>query len=88
MAAAATANTIISYMLKNSRKFLTILFYSLIAIVSSLAFFLILYWVLRLDSAITNIITNTYSTPFYFWPYVVLTFGAIALFGVNVSLLV
>ncbi|MBI2097313.1 MAG: hypothetical protein HYT46_00010 [Candidatus Vogelbacteria bacterium] len=69
-------------------KFLTKLFYGLIGIVSSLAFFLVLYWVLRLDSAITNIVTNTYSTPLYFWPYVILTFGAIVLFGVNISLLV
>jgi len=64
------------------------LFYGLIGIVSSLAFFLVLYWILRLDSAITNVITNTYSTPLYFWPYVILTFGAIILFGVNISLLV
>ncbi len=69
-------------------KFLTKLFYGLIGIISSLAFFLVLYWVLRLDSAITNVITNTYSTPLYFWPYVILTLGAIALFGVNISLLV
>jgi hypothetical protein len=69
-------------------KYLTKLFYGLIGIVSSLVFFLVLYWVLRLDSAITNVITNTYSTPLYFWPYVILTFGAIILFGVNISLLV
>lgn len=70
------------------RKFLTKLFYALIGTASSLAFFLVLYWVLRLDSAITNIIINTYSTPLYFWPYVILTLGAIALFGVNISFLV
>ncbi|MBI2086906.1 MAG: hypothetical protein HYT69_01925 [Candidatus Zambryskibacteria bacterium] len=69
-------------------KFLTKLFFGLIGIASSLAFFLVLYWVLRLDSAITNVITNTYSTPLYFWPYVILTLGAIVLFGVNISLLV
>jgi hypothetical protein len=69
-------------------KFLTKLFYGLVGICSSLAFFLVLYWVLRLDSAITNIITNTYSTPLYFWPYVILTFGAIILFGVNIAFLV
>lgn len=69
-------------------KFLTKFFYGLVGIASSLAFFLILYWALRLDSAITNVITNTYSTPLYFWPYVILTLGAIVLFGVNVSLLV
>lgn len=66
----------------------TKLFYGLIGIVSSLAFFLVLYWVLRLDSAITNIIVNTYGTPLYFWPYVILTFGAIMLFGINISLFV
>ncbi|MBI3443002.1 MAG: hypothetical protein HY007_04505 [Candidatus Sungbacteria bacterium] len=69
-------------------KFLTKLFYGLIGIASSLAFFLVLYWVLRLDSAITNIITNTYSTPLYFWPYAIFTLGAIVLFGVNISLLI
>ncbi|MDP3794862.1 MAG: hypothetical protein Q8R13_02965 [bacterium] len=69
-------------------KYLTKLLYGLIGIASSLAFFLVLYWVLRLDSAITNVITNTYDTPLYFWPYVILTFGAIILFGVNISLLV
>ncbi|MBI2337694.1 hypothetical protein HYU95_00775 [Candidatus Daviesbacteria bacterium] len=66
----------------------TKLFYSLIGIASSLAFFLVLYRVLLFDSAITNIITNTYDTPLYFWPYVILTLGAIVLFGVNISLLV
>jgi len=69
-------------------KFLTKLFYGLIGIASSLVFFLVLYWVLRLDSAITNVITNTYSTPLYFWPYVILTLGAIALFGVSISFFV
>ena len=73
---------------EEDRKYLTKLFYGLIGIVSSLTFFLALYWVLRLDSAITNVITNTYDTPLYFWPYVILTFGAIILFGVNISLLV
>ena len=73
---------------EKDRNFLTKLFYSLIGIASSLAFFLALYWVLRLDSAITNVVTNTHSTPLYFWPYVILTFGAIILFGVNISLLV
>lgn len=67
--------------------FLTNVFYVLIGITASLAFFLVLYWTLRLDSAITNIITNTYDTPLYFWPYVILTLGAIVLFGINVSLL-
>lgn len=73
---------------EEDRKSITKIFYGLIGITSSLAFFLVLYWVLRLDSAITNVITNTYGTPLYFWPYVILTLGAIILFGVNVSLLV
>lgn len=67
---------------------MTKFFYWLIGIASSLAFFLVLYWVLRLDSAITNVITNTYDTPLYFWPYVILTFAATILFGINISLLV
>ncbi|OHA72824.1 MAG: hypothetical protein A3A27_00275 [Candidatus Wildermuthbacteria bacterium RIFCSPLOWO2_01_FULL_47_18] len=96
MGAAAPAN-IITNMAKIIQKdglkpediqFLTKLFYGLVGIASSFAFFLVLYWVLRLDSAITDVITNTYSTPLYFWPYVILTLGAIALFGVNISLLV
>lgn len=70
------------------KKFLTGLFYGCIGLAASLVFFLVLYWTLRLDSAITNVITNTYSTPLYFWPYVILTVGAIVLFGVNVSLIV
>lgn len=69
-------------------KLLTQIFYGLIAAASSLAFLLVLYWVLRLDSAITNVITNTYGTPLYFWPYVILTIGTIILFGINISLLV
>ncbi|MBI3627677.1 MAG: hypothetical protein HY220_02970 [Candidatus Sungbacteria bacterium] len=73
---------------EEDRKFNTKLFYSLIGIASSLAFFLVLYWVLRLDSAITNLITNTYDTPLYFWPYVILTLGTIVLFGINITLLV
>ena len=43
---------------EKDRKFLTKLFYGLIGVVSSLAFFLVLYWALRLDSAITNVISN------------------------------
>jgi len=70
------------------RKYLTKLFYALIGIASSLSFFLALYWVLRLDSAITNVITNTYSTSLYFWPYAILALGAIVLFGINIALLI
>lgn len=64
------------------------LFYGSIGIASALMFFFVLYWVLRLDSAITNLIVNTSGQPFYFWPYVLLTLGTTVLFGVNVSLLV
>lgn len=39
-------------------------------------------------AATANITTNTYGTPLYFWPYVILTLGSIVLFGVNISLLV
>lgn len=37
-----------------NRKLLTKLLYGLTGVVSSLVFFLVLYWVLRLDSSITN----------------------------------
>lgn len=69
-------------------RLLTKIFYGLVGFASSLAFFLILYGALRLDAAITNVVVNTYSTPLYFWPYVILTFGTIVLFGINVSLFV
>lgn len=68
---------------------LTKLFYGLIGVASSLAFFLVLYWVLRLDSSIDTFIGMFKdSLPLYFWPYVILTLGTIVLFGVNTSLLV
>jgi len=67
---------------------LTKLFYGLIGILSSLAFFLALYWILRLDSSISSFIRDFIGIPLYFWPYVILTLGAIVLFGVNISLLV
>lgn len=73
---------------KNYPKILTVLFYVSIGTASSLALFLALYWSLSLNSSITNFISNTIGEPFYFWPYVVLTFGAIVLFGINVPLLV
>lgn len=86
MVAAVIVSTIIHNMI--SLKFLTKLFYGLIGIASSLAFVLILYWALRLDSAITNIVTNTYNIPLYFWPYVILTLGTIVFFGINISMFV
>ena len=67
---------------------LTRIFYGLIGIASSLAFFLVLYWALRIDSSITNLILNTYTGSLYFWLYVILTAGTIILFGINASFLV
>ncbi len=67
-------------------KFNTRLFYGLIGITASLAFFLLLYWSLRLNSSIDSLIGNTYSQPSYLWPYVILTFAAIILFGANAAL--
>jgi len=68
-------------------KRMTRFFFSLIGVAASLAFFLVLYWGLRFNSSIGMLISSTYDRPFYFWPYVVLTVGAIALFGVNAALL-
>ncbi|TSC56886.1 MAG: Uncharacterized protein Greene071421_396 [Parcubacteria group bacterium Greene0714_21] len=69
-------------------KFLNKLFYGLIGFFASLVFFIALYWVLRLDSSISSFIRDFKGMPLYFWPYVVLTVGAIVLFGINVSLVV
>lgn len=69
-------------------KLMTGIFYGAVGVAGGLALFVVLYWTLRLDSAITNLVTNTYSTPLYFWPYVLLTLGTIVLFGVNVALFV
>ncbi len=48
--------------------FLTRTLYALIGIVASLAFFLTLYWGLRLNSSIDMLILSTYDRPLYFWP--------------------
>ena len=69
-------------------KFNTRLFYGLISIAASLAFFLLLYWSLRTNSSIASLIGNTYGKPFYFWPYVIMTFASIILFGINAALFV
>ena len=69
-------------------KFDTALFYALIGVAASLGFFLALYWALRLDSSIGSFIRDFGGMPLYFWPYVVLTLGAIVLFGISVSLFV
>ncbi len=73
-------------LLVENRGFLTRLFYGLIGIAASLAFFLLLYWSLRINSSIASLIGNTYDKPFYFWPYVILTLASIILFGVNATL--
>ena len=73
---------------KGDAKQETGLFYGAIGTAASLAFFLVLYWSLRIDSSIASLIGNTYSKPLYFWPYMILTLGAIVLFGINVSLFV
>jgi hypothetical protein len=72
----------------NDKKLLTTFFYGLVGVVSSLAFFLVLYWSLRLNASINNLIQNFIGTPLYFWPYVIMTIVAIALFGISVSLFV
>lgn len=64
------------------------IFYGLIGTVSSLAFSLALYWALRLNSSVTSLIETTYYQPLYFWPYIILTFAAIILFGINAALFV
>ncbi len=66
---------------------LTRTFFALIGIVASLAFFLVLYGGLQLNSSIDMLILSTYDRPLYFWPYVTLTIAAIVLFGVNAALL-
>ncbi len=67
---------------QDTTRFNTRLFYGLIGVTASLAFLLVLYWGLRLDSTIDMLIVNTYGKPLYFWPYVTLTFAAILLFGI------
>ncbi len=75
-------------LLMEDRKFTTRLFYGLIGAIASLTFFLLLYWSLRTNSSIASLIGNTYDKPLYFWPYVIMTFASIILFGVNAALFV
>lgn len=70
------------------KKFLTLLFYVSIGIVASLAIAVLFYWSLRINSSIYSLINNTKSQPVYFWSYLLLTFGTIILFGLNLSFLV
>ncbi len=81
-----TQNTILEDKKENDKKFESTLFYSLIGIVSSLAWFVIFYWSLRINSSITTLVQKTSVSPLYIWLYAVLTFGAIILFGINASL--
>ncbi|MEK7557398.1 MAG: hypothetical protein AAB538_05450 [Patescibacteria group bacterium] len=66
---------------------MTGVFYGAVGVAACLALFLVMYWALRLDSAITNLIINFSNVPLYFWPYVLLTLGTVVLFGVNAALL-
>ena len=68
--------------------FLTRVFYSSISIAAALALFLVFYWSLRLNASIANLINYTSQEPFYFWPYIFLTFGTLVLFSLNISLFV
>ncbi|HEY4498307.1 MAG TPA: hypothetical protein VJA63_01610 [Candidatus Paceibacterota bacterium] len=69
-------------------KFRTVVFYSLIGLVGSLALFLLFYWSLRLNSNLTLLVRNTIDNPVYFWSYILLTLATIVLFGVNVAFVV
>lgn len=69
------------------QKSLTAIFYGSVALAASIGFSVLLLWGLQLNSSIATLIANTYPIPFYFWPYALLTFGSIILFGVNAALL-
>ncbi len=60
--------------------------YGSIGISAALVFFLALYWSLRINSNISSFMANTYDQLLYFWPYVILTFAAVILFGINAAL--
>ncbi len=62
---------------------LTYIFYALVGAIASLLLFFVFYWGLRQNSSIASLISNTFGQPWYFWPYVILTFGTILLFGIN-----
>jgi len=67
-------------------RFFATALYVLMGVTASFAMFLLLYAALLFNATITTLVTNTYANSWYFWPYVVLTFGAIVLFGVYVGL--
>lgn len=62
--------------------------YTLAGLAAGLSFLLLLHWVLRLNSSIATLIETTAHQQFYFWMYVVLTFGTAILLGLHISLLV
>lgn len=64
---------------------LTYTLFVLIGIIASFAFFLVLYWGLRLNSSIGMLILST--RPVYLWWYAVLTIVAVVLFGINAALM-
>lgn len=72
---------------KKSAGVLTALFYGSIGLAASLGLALTFYWSLRLNTGIIGLVTMTRGVPLYFWPYVLLTLGTVALFGVNLSLI-
>lgn len=76
---------------KEKLNLMTVIFYSLIGLASSLTLSFLFYWTLRLDSTIATIVNNFVQgvlTPLYFWSYVSLTIATIILFGIAVPLLI
>ncbi len=73
---------------KTKNQILTAVFYGAIGLVASLALFLVFYWSLSLNSSIYSLINNTKSEPVYLALYILLTFGTIILFGINIPLLI
>jgi hypothetical protein len=63
---------------------MTKIFYFLVGLAASSALGLVFYFVLRLDSSIAELSSNTSQA--YFWSYLGLTIGTVTLFGVNVAL--
>jgi len=61
------------------------LFYILIGIIASLFLTIVFYYALSLDSSIYTLIQNTKNAPLYLFFYGFFTFGAIVLFGINIS---
>lgn len=68
----------------NKDKLINQIFYITIGLVSALALLLVFYLILRLDASLEDVLKN--STPLYLIGYLGLTFGTVALFGLNISL--